>query len=77
MSQEMKEFKFPDEIEVEGTSTENANQDGFEIEIENDVPPEDRNRKPVDPKVAEAIESEDLEKFNNRSEEHTSELQSH
>ena len=65
MPQEMKEFQFPDEIEVEGTATENANQDGFEIEIENDTPPEDRNRKPVDPAVAEAIEEENLEKFNN------------
>jgi len=65
MAQDKNEFKFPDEIEVEGTNTENANQDGFEIEIENDTPPQDRNRKPVDPAIAEAIEEEDLEKFNN------------
>lgn len=65
MPQEMKEFQFPDEVEVEGTNTENANADGFEIEIENDIPPEDRNRKPVDPAVAEALEEENLEKFNN------------
>ena len=65
MSQEMNEFKFPDEVEVEGTNTENSNPDGFEIEIENDVPPEDRNRKPVDPDVVEAVEEENLEKFNN------------
>jgi hypothetical protein len=65
MPQELKQFEFPDEIEVEGTNTENANQDGFEIEIENDTPPQDRNRKPVDPEVAEAIEEENLEKFNN------------
>jgi hypothetical protein len=65
MPQDTNEFKFPDEIEVEGTNTENANQDGFEIEIENDTPPQDRNRKPVDPAVAEAIEEENLEKFNN------------
>ena len=65
MPQDTNEFKFPDEIEVEGTNTENANQDGFEIEIENDTPPQDRNRKPVDPEIAEAIEEENLEKFNN------------
>ena len=65
MSQEMNEFKFPDEVEVEGTNTENSNPDGFEIEIENDVPPEDRNRKPVDPEIVEAVEEENLEKFNN------------
>ena len=65
MPQDMNEFKFPDEVEVEGTNTENANPDGFEIEIENDTPPEDRNRNPVDPEVAEALEAENLEKFNN------------
>lgn len=65
MPQDMNEFKFPDEVEVEGTNTENANPDGFEIEIENDIPPEDRNRKPVDPEVMDALEQENLEKFNN------------
>jgi hypothetical protein len=65
MPQEMKEFQFPDEIEAEASQVEAEDGDDFEIEIENDVPPQDRNRKAVDPEVVEALEEEDLEKFNN------------
>lgn len=69
MPQEMKEFEFPDEIEAkkaeENVEIEMEGSDDFEIEIENDVPPLDRNRKAVDPEVVEALEEEDLEKFNN------------
>jgi hypothetical protein len=59
---ELEEFEFPDEIK-EKPDTESSEE--FEIEIENDVPPQDRNRKAVDPAVVEALEEEDLEKFNN------------
>ena len=59
MPQEMKEFEFPDEIDAKKSA------EPVEIEIENDVPPQDRNRKAVDPEVVEALEEENLEKFNN------------
>ena len=59
---ELEEFEFPDEKQ-EKPETEAS--DEFEIEIENDVPPQDRNRKAVDPEVVEALEEENLEKFNN------------
>jgi hypothetical protein len=59
---ELEEFEFPDEVK-EKSETESG--DEFEIEIENDVPPQDRNRKAVNPEVVEALEEEDLEKFNN------------
>ena len=69
MPQEMKEFEFPDEIDAkksaEPVEIEAEDPDAFEIEIENDVPPKDRNRKAVDPEVVEALEEENLEKFNN------------
>jgi hypothetical protein len=69
MPQEMKEFEFPDEIEAKKSADpvefEAEDPDAFEIEIENDVPPEDRNRKAVAPEVVEALEEENLEKFNN------------
>jgi hypothetical protein len=66
MPQEMKEFEFPDEVTAEEKlEIEMEESDDLEIEIENDVPPEDRNRKPVKPEVVEALEEEDLEKFNN------------
>jgi hypothetical protein len=66
MPQEMKEYEFPDEVKAEEKlEIEIEESDDLEIEIENDVPPLDRNRKAVDPKVVEALEEENLEKFNN------------
>ena len=66
---ELEEFEFPDEVEIKKASataeTADSDEVEFEIEVENDVPPEDRNRKPVDKKVIDALEEEDLEKFNN------------
>jgi predicted nucleic acid-binding protein len=66
---ELEEFEFPDEVEIKKSSapaqTADSDEVEFEIEVENDVPPEDRNRKPVDKKVIDALEDEDLEKFNN------------
>jgi hypothetical protein len=59
---ELEEFEFPDEVKAK---PETESGDEFEIEIENDVPPQDRNRKAVDPEVVEALEEENLEKFNN------------
>jgi hypothetical protein len=59
---ELEEFEFPDEVKAK-PDTESSEE--FEIEIENDVPPQDRNRKAVDPEVVEALEEENLEKFNN------------
>jgi len=59
---ELEEFEFPDEVKAK---PETESNEEFEIEIENDVPPQDRNRKAVDPEVVEALEEENLEKFNN------------
>jgi len=59
---ELEEFEFPDETKAK---PEVESNEEFEIEIENDVPPQDRNRKAVDPEVVEALEEENLEKFNN------------
>lgn len=53
------EYKFPDEVENE-TSPESE----LEFEIEDDTPPEDRNRKPPLPKeMIEEIENDELESY--------------
>jgi hypothetical protein len=69
MPQNLEEFEFPDEIEAKKAAAageqDSESDDDFEIEIENDTPPQDRNRKSVDPEVVEALEDENLEKFNN------------
>lgn len=66
---DVQEYEFPDEAEEKaakkGGEIEAAADEDFEIEVENDVPELDRNRKPVDPEVVQALEEEKLEKFNN------------
>lgn len=66
---ELEEFEFPDEVEAKKAEApvevEANDEPEFEIEVENDTPPQDRNRKPVEKEVVEALEEENLEKFNN------------
>jgi hypothetical protein len=52
----MAEFKFPDEIEDDKTS--GKVEDKFEVEIEDDTPPEDRGRKPMKEPVEDPTEDE-------------------
>ena len=56
---QQEEYKFPDEAENE-TSPENE----LDFEIEDDTPPEDRNRKPPLPKeMIEELENDELESY--------------
>ena len=48
---ESKEFKFPDEVDAEEVD--------IEIEIEDDTPPEDRNRDPMPKEIVEKLEKVD------------------
>lgn len=48
------DFKFPDEVE-------NASE--FEIEIEDDTPPEDRNREPLPKEIVDELENDELEDY--------------
>ena len=52
----MEEFKFPDEIESEKKPQENDG--GFEIEIVDDTPAQDRGRKPLEKEVTDPTEDE-------------------
>jgi hypothetical protein len=57
---DLDEFKFPDEAE---NKQENDQSDKFEIEIEDDTPPEDRGKRPSDPEFVEALEKDELEEY--------------
>lgn len=57
---DLDEFQFPDEVE---NKQENDQSDKFEIEIEDDTPPEDRGKKPSDPEFVEALEKDELEEY--------------
>ena len=52
---QLEEFKYPDEKE--------SVEDQLEIEIEDDTPPEDQNRKPLPKDIVEELEEDDLEAF--------------
>jgi hypothetical protein len=58
------EFKFPDEIENEAKG--GAVEDKFEIEIEDDTPPEDKGREPMPKEVVEELEQDELEDYSDK-----------
>ena len=56
-------FKFPDEMDDNKVNITIEKDDDFEIEIENDTPPEDRNREPMPKEIVEKLDKEELESY--------------
>jgi hypothetical protein len=52
------EFEFPDEKEAKGKPVDTQEDGGFEVEIEDDTPPEDRGRRPMKTPVEDVTEDE-------------------
>jgi len=52
-------YKFPDELE----ESKGKPEDNFEIEIEDDTPPEDRNREPMPKEIVEALDKDELDQY--------------
>jgi len=55
----MAEFKFPDELGLEGGDSKNE----IEIEIEDDTPIEDRNKEPMPREIVEKLDADELEEY--------------
>lgn len=70
---EQDEFKFPDEIDDkddvvnldEGGKTE-AEDKGFDIEVEDDTPEQDRNAVPLDKDTVKELEEDDLKDYSKK-----------
>ena len=69
---EQQEFKFPDEQEAEAPAPKE--EDKFEIQIEDDTPPQDRGRTPLPKKVVEELENDDLEEYSEKVKKRLSQM---
>jgi hypothetical protein len=63
---EQTEFKFPDEQEAEKAVAEAGSEEKFNIQIEDDTPPEDRGRAPLPKDVVDELEKDDLEEYSDK-----------
>lgn len=62
-------FKFPDEVEGDGNKQMRLDfGDGdMEVEVVDDAPPDDQNRKPLPTKQVQEVENDDLEEYSEKA----------
>ena len=65
------EYKFPDEVEAKA---EAAPEPEFNIEIEDDTPPEDRGRTPLPKEVVDELDKDDLEEYSDKVKKRLSQM---
>ena len=70
---EMQEYKFPDEQEETKAEAAPAEEE-FQVEIEDDTPPEDRGKKPLPKEVVQELEQDDLEEYSDRVKKRLSQM---
>jgi hypothetical protein len=58
----MENYKFPHEAE-EVKSAETDKENDFEVEIEDDTPPEDQGKTPSDPEFVESLDRDELDEY--------------
>ena len=60
------EYKFPDEVEneeAEAKGKPEVEEEGLEIEVEDDTPPQDRGRTPSEPEFVEKMDKDELDEY--------------
>ena len=63
----MSKFKFPDELGLEVDKPEDEVK--IEIEIEDDTPPEDRNKEPMPKEIVEELDADELTEYDGKVKE--------
>jgi hypothetical protein len=58
------EFEFPDEIEAK--QTQEVEKPDFDIEIEDDTPPQDRDRAPLPKEIVEELDNDSLDEYSDK-----------
>lgn len=71
---EGEEFEFPDVTEVKPNKETTPEDKDIDLEIVDDTPTEDKNRKPLPKDVVEAIENDDLTDYSERVKERMAQL---
>ena len=59
----MENYKFPDEIEAKKVDEPAEKENDFEIEVEDDTPPQDKGRRPSEPEFVEQLEKDELDEY--------------
>jgi len=59
----MENYKFPDEVQETKVLENTEDSDNFEIEVEDDTPPQDKGRKPSEPEFVEEMEKDELDEY--------------
>jgi hypothetical protein len=68
------EFKFPDEVEQEAPAEKAEAEPEFQVQVEDDTPPEDRGRKPLPKEVVDELEKDDLEEYSDKVKKRLSQM---